>query len=63
MSTITTSTLLPSVIKDQIDFIVDQLVDLQIMNENGELTAREYAVKCEELWKQKETLESQLANW
>jgi hypothetical protein len=63
MSTISTSTLLPSVLKEQINFIIDELVDLQLLNEQGELTAREFATKSEELWEQKETLESQLANW
>lgn len=63
MSTTTTATLLPSVLKDQINYIIDELIELQLLNDQGELTAREFAVRSEELWQQKETLESQLANW
>lgn len=63
MSTITTATLLPSVLKDQINFVIDLIVELQLLNNEGQLTAREFAIQSEELWQQKETLEGQLANW
>jgi hypothetical protein len=60
---LTTASLLPEVIQEQINWTVDCLVDLQVKFSEGAISLREFNVQSEELWTTKELLESQLANW
>lgn len=63
MSNITTATLLPTVISSQIDWLVDQLVELQIVFQQGEISVREYNQKSEEIHFQLDALREQQAIW
>lgn len=60
---LTTAVLLPEVIQKQINWVIDNLVDLQIKFSEGAISLREFNIQSEELWATKELLESQLANW
>jgi hypothetical protein len=59
----TTTTLLLEVISSQIDWLVDQLVELQIVFQQGEISIREYNIKSEEYHSKLEALREQQAIW
>ncbi len=63
LMSITTASLLPEVIQEQINWAIDALVELEVKFSQGEISLREYNIQSEELWATKELLESQLANW
>lgn len=63
MTVVTTSTLLPSVLKDQICFIKEQIAEVEAAHLLEHISLREYNSQCESLWEKLQLLESQLANW
>ena len=63
MSYTTTATLLPTVISSQIDWLVDQLVELQVVFQQGEISVREYNNKSEEYHSKLDALREQQAMW
>lgn len=59
----TTASLFPSVLKDQICYIKEQIAELEAKHFLEEITLREYNSQCEELWEQLDALINQQANW
>lgn len=62
-TTTTTATLLPALLTEQINHMIDQLVELQLAFQEGEVTVYHYDIQCSKLYEQLTLLRQQQAEW